>query len=113
MRRQLKAGGYTTPDELSVAAAELWEDRGGAISALQPPGNSGNSGGSSHKACSKSKSGKSNWRQKSPSRSRSPSPHRRLMKDYPSGHRLCVYHWTFGARATKCRPACSWTPQGN
>ncbi len=50
MRRQLKAGGYTSPDELSVAAAELWEDCGGAISAVQPPGHGGNNGGGSHKA---------------------------------------------------------------
>ncbi len=113
MRRQLKAGGYTTPDEISLAAAELWEDRGGAISAVQPPGNGGNNGGSSHKARSKSKSGKSNLRQKSPSRSRSPSPSRHNMKDYPSGHRLCVYHWTFGTKAMKCKPSCSWTPQGH
>ena len=108
MRRQLKAGGYTPPDELSLAAAKLWEDRGSAISAVQPPGNKG---GGNHKARSKSKSGKSNWLQKSPSRS--PSPGRRAMKDYPTGHRLCVYHWTFGARATKCSPSCAWTPQGN
>ncbi len=67
MRRQLKAGGYTTPDKLSVAADELWEDRGSAISAVQPSSNSGNNGGNSHKSRSKSKSGKNNWRQKSPS----------------------------------------------
>ena len=113
MRRQLKAGGYTNPDELSIAADELWEDRGGAISAVQPPGNGGNNGGSSHKSRSKSKSGKNNWRQKSPSRSRSPSPGRRFMRDHPAGHRNCVYHWTFGNKATKCRPPCAWTPQGN
>ena len=112
MRHQLKAGGYTTPDELSLAADELWEDCGGAISAVQPPGNKGgNTGGNSHKARSKSKSGKSNWRQKSPSRS--PSPGCRAMKDYPTGHRLCMYHWTFGAKATKCSPSCAWTTQGN
>ncbi len=108
MRRQLKAGGYTTPDELSLAADELWEDRGGAISPVQPPGNKG---GNHHKARSKSKSGKSNWRQRTPLRS--PSPAHRRMIDYPSGHRLCVYHWTFGAKATKCNPSCAWTPQGN
>ena len=34
MRCQLKADGHTTPDELSLAADELWEDRGGAISAV-------------------------------------------------------------------------------
>ena len=113
MRRQLKAGGYTTPDELSVAADKLWEDHGSANSAVQPSGNGGNNSGSSHKSRSKSKSGKNNWRQKSPSRSRSPSPGRRIMKDHPPGHRHCVYHWTFGTRATKCRLPCSWTPQGN
>ena len=72
MRSQLKAGGHTTPNKLAVAAAELWEDRGGAISAVQPPGNKG---GNNHKARSKSKSGKSNWGQRTPSRS--PSPARR------------------------------------
>ena len=95
MCRQLKAGGYTTPNELSLADSELWEDRGGAISAVQPPGNSGNNGGSSHKARSKSKSGTSNWRQKSPSRSRSPSPSRRAMKDYPLGWSDFEFFWNF------------------
>ena len=37
MRRQLKASGHTTPDELFVVAAELLEDHGGSISAEQPP----------------------------------------------------------------------------
>ena len=95
------------PDELSLTAAELWEDHGGAISVVHSPGNKG---GNSNKynSRSKSKSGKSNWRQRTSLRS--PSPARRQMKDYPSGHRLCVYHWTFWAKATKCSPSCAWTP---
>ncbi len=109
MRRQLKAGGHPSPDELAVAATELWEDRDGTISAVQPPNNKGVH--FSHKPRSQSKSGKSNWRQGRPSHS--PSPPRRQLKDYPSGHRLCPYHWTFGERAICCKPGCAYTPQGN
>ena len=51
MRRQLKSSSHTTPDELSVAADELWEDHGGSISAVQPPSNKGSGNvGNSHKA---------------------------------------------------------------
>ncbi len=92
MCRKLKAGSHTTPDQLAVAPDELWEDSGCSISTVQPPNTKG--GNNSHKPRSKSKSNKSNWRQRSASRS--PSPHRcRLMKDYPNGQHLwVVYHQT-------------------
>ena len=105
MRRQLKASGHTTPDKLFVAAPELWEDRGGSISAVQPLKNKGGGNrGNSHKARSKSKACKSNWRKKS--QSRSPSPCRSTLRDYPDGNRLCAYPWTFGSRVIKCNPGC-------
>ncbi len=91
MRRQLKAGGHTTPDELSVTTNELWEDRGGAISAVQPPNTK--SGNNSHKHRSKSKSSKSNW-----------CPRCCQLRDYPLGHCFCAYHWAFGEKGEHCRP---------
>ncbi len=70
MRRQLEAGGHTTPDKLAVAATKLWEDRSNTIAPVQPASNKG--GHISNKQRSQSKSGKSNWRQRSPSHSPSP-----------------------------------------
>ncbi len=103
MRRQLKAGRYETPEEMARAADDLWEDAAGINAATQSSGYRRH-----HSPAAKSSGGNRDQRQ------RSPSPRRRLLKDYPSGNRLCPYHWAFGRLAKSCRPNCAWThQQGN
>ena len=103
MRRQLKAGRYETPEEMARAADDLWEDAAGINAATQSSGHRRH-----HSPAVKSAGGNRDQRQ------RSPSPRRRLLKDYPSGNWLCPYHWAFGRLAKSCRPNCAWThQQGN
>ncbi len=115
MRRQLKAGRYETTEEMARAADDLWEDSAGIHAATQSSGSH-----RQHSPAAKHSGGNRDQRRYSPAarhsggnrdqRQRSPSP-RRLLKDYPSGNRLCPYHWAFGRLAKSCRPNCAWTSQ--
>ena len=115
MRPQLKAGRYETPDEMAIADDDLWEDSANINAATQSSGSCRH-----HSPSPRPSGGNRDQRRYSPAprhsgsnrdqRQRSPSP-RRLLKDYPSGNRLCPYHWAFGRLAKSCRPNCAWTSQ--
>lgn len=93
LREHLAAKHFDTPQEMAAHADILWDARNSAGGVNAIGGGRGNS----------------------PRRGRRPSPSRFRPRraQTPASDNLCFYHHTYGPRARKCTPPCSWVEQGN
>jgi hypothetical protein len=101
MRNHLAAQDLSTPEAMAAAANRLYDARpqGVTVAAVAARASSPNGRRSPSR---QGRQGRDRRRRQTPGRQSSE----------PAANGLCFYHDSFGARAVKCRPPCSWSGNG-
>jgi hypothetical protein len=104
MRNHLAAQDLATPEAMAAAANRLFDARpqGVTVATVATVAARPSSPGQRRSPSRQGRQGRD--------RRRRPTPGRQSSEPAASG--LCFYHDSFGARAVRCRPPCSWSGNG-